>query len=51
MKNTNKRSLTLRSLFILATLIGAMSISGCNTVHGVGEDTEAVGEAIQGAAK
>lgn len=50
MKNNQNRSLTLRSLIVLVSLIGAMIFSGCNTMRGVGEDTESAGESIQDAA-
>lgn len=32
-------------------LVAALSLSACNTIAGVGEDTESVGEAIEGAAE
>ncbi|PMC16875.1 entericidin EcnA/B family protein [Oligella urethralis] len=39
-------------MFVLALgLAGAVFATGCNTVHGAGEDIEAGGEAIQRAAK
>jgi entericidin B len=37
---------------VIAVLLGLIfASSGCNTVHGVGEDVESGGEAIQGAAE
>ncbi|MCC5807263.1 MAG: entericidin A/B family lipoprotein [Opitutales bacterium] len=51
MKNTKCRSITLRSLLVTLTLIGALVASGCNTMEGVGKDTEAAGEAIQESAR
>ncbi|MCC5838609.1 MAG: entericidin A/B family lipoprotein [Opitutales bacterium] len=47
----NIRRLSLRSIFVALTLIGALIASGCNTMEGVGKDTQATGEAIQDAAK
>ncbi|KGF31174.1 MULTISPECIES: entericidin A/B family lipoprotein [Oligella] len=42
----------LTRMFVLALgLAGAVFATGCNTVHGAGEDIEAGGEAIQRAAK
>ncbi len=51
MKPIQHDTITLRSLFILVALISAMIVSGCNTMRGVGEDTESVGESIQDAAR
>ena len=36
-------------LSLLAAL--ALSLSACNTVHGIGQDIEKAGEAISGASK
>jgi predicted small secreted protein len=36
---------------VLATLVAALALAGCNTMAGVGKDIEKGGEAIQGAAK
>jgi predicted small secreted protein len=33
-------------LIALAAMIGAVSLSACNTVEGVGEDVQAAGETI-----
>ncbi len=38
-------------LITLLTLIAAISLAGCNTVHGFGKDVEKAGEAISGAGK
>lgn len=38
-------------LIALAALIGAASLSACNTVQGVGEDVEAAGQAVDEAAE
>ena len=51
MKNTENRRITLRSFLIVVALISAMIASGCNTMRGVGEDTEDAGEAIQDSAR
>ena len=38
--------------FIAAGLIGAqLSLGGCNTVRGIGQDIEKLGSTIEGAAK
>ncbi|MFZ5520509.1 MAG: entericidin A/B family lipoprotein [Pseudomonadota bacterium] len=37
--------------WILAALLAAATLAGCNTVHGMGKDIERAGEAISGAAK
>jgi entericidin A len=36
---------------LLFTLIMAMSLVGCNTVHGFGKDVKKVGEAVENAGK
>ena len=41
-----KRAMTLGLLIITTLLL----VSGCNTIHGAGEDIEQGGEAIQRAA-
>ena len=41
--NTRHRS----ALFTLATLVCALFLSGCNTMRGLGQDTERAGEKIQ----
>ena len=51
MKNAENFKITLRSLLVIVTLISAMIVSGCNTMRGVGEDTEDAGEAIQDSAR
>jgi predicted small secreted protein len=38
------------SLFILAALVLASSLTGCNTVHGAGQDVTNAGHGIQHAA-
>ncbi len=35
---------------VLAALLAGFAVSACNTVEGVGKDTEAAGEEIQDAA-
>ncbi len=42
------RHATLFRLFLLALAMAALS--GCNTLHGAGQDIEAAGETIQDAA-
>lgn len=41
-----KRSLAM----LLVTLLSLSLLSGCNTIHGAGEDIEQGGEAVQDAA-
>jgi predicted small secreted protein len=52
---TPKKLITLVALkvVVLGAIVGAvvMSMGGCNTVKGVGQDIEKGGEAIQKAAK
>jgi len=36
----------LIALFAAAVLV--LAVTGCNTVHGAGEDIESVGQAMQG---
>jgi len=38
-------------LIALAALVGAVSLSACNTVEGVGEDVTAAGQAVDEAAE
>lgn len=42
-KALNKKGLSIAGLVFAATL----SLAACNTVEGIGEDTEKVGEKIQ----
>lgn len=44
-----KRIASLSVLF--ATLIASLSLGGCNTVHGMGQDIQRAGGAISGASK
>lgn len=43
----NKKGLGLAGLVLAASL----SLAACNTVEGVGEDTQSVGEAVEDAAQ
>lgn len=43
----NKKSLSVAGLILAASL----SLGACNTIEGIGEDTESVGEAVQDAAQ
>ena len=36
---------------VFAALIAGLSLAGCNTVHGFGQDVEKLGDKISGAAK
>ena len=37
----------MRVLTIILALVGVMSLSACNTVHGMGQDIEKAGDAIK----
>lgn len=39
-----------KTLALMLTAAFLVAITGCNTVHGVGEDLEAAGEGLQDAA-
>lgn len=41
----------VRKIVTLALLAGSLAIAGCNTVEGLGEDVESVGETAKDAAK
>ncbi|KQN70925.1 entericidin EcnAB [Sphingomonas sp. Leaf67] len=41
----------MRKFFSLAVVAGALAISACNTVEGVGRDVSSAGDAVTGAAK
>ena len=38
-------------ILVLAALLAIPALSACNTVEGIGEDVEATGEAVSGAAR
>lgn len=40
-----------RFAFILLAIVSSVSLSACNTIHGVGKDIEKGGQAIEKAAK
>ena len=40
----------MRKLLALCMLAGMALITGCNTIHGAGQDIERGGEKVQGAA-
>jgi predicted small secreted protein len=47
-----KGELTMKKVaFVFFTLISVLSLSACNTVHGIGKDIEKGGEAIQKSSK
>jgi predicted small secreted protein len=37
-------------IFLIILMLGAAALSGCNTVHGFGQDVSATGHGIQNAA-
>ena len=41
----------MKPLFTLLALVGALSLSACNTVKGLGQDLQKAGEKIEDAAK
>lgn len=41
----------MRKIFVLVVAAAAMTVAACNTVAGVGRDTQAAGEAVTGAAR
>ncbi|WP_374316342.1 entericidin A/B family lipoprotein [Aquabacterium sp.] len=41
----------MKRLFSLFALLVVVALTGCNTVHGVGQDIEKAGEAISNASK
>lgn len=45
------RSFPMRKLFVLFAAAAALTTAACNTVEGVGEDTQAAGAAVSGAAR
>ena len=41
----------MRKLITLAVAAAALAVAACNTIEGVGKDTQAAGKAVTGAAK
>jgi predicted small secreted protein len=41
---------SMRKVLTMAALAGAVLVSACNTVHGVGRDVSSAGDAVAGAA-
>ncbi len=41
----------MRKIISLAVVAGALAVSACNTVEGVGRDVSSAGDAVTGAAK
>jgi predicted small secreted protein len=41
----------MRKLIILAVAAAALTTAACNTIQGVGRDTQAAGQAVEDAAK
>jgi predicted small secreted protein len=41
----------MRKIISLAVVAGALAVSACNTVEGVGRDVSSAGNAVAGAAK
>jgi entericidin B len=40
------RETNMRSLLVLAVAFAALSVAGCNTIAGMGQDTTAAGHAV-----
>ena len=45
-KVSRASTLVMAGLFAIATGVGTMSLTGCNTTKGVGEDIESLGDSI-----
>ena len=41
----------MRKIFVLAAVAAALTTAACNTVEGVGRDTQAAGQAVSSAAR
>ncbi len=41
----------MRKIFVLVAAAAALTTAACNTVEGVGRDTQAAGQAVSGAAR
>ena len=41
----------MRKIFVLVAAAAALTTAACNTIQGVGRDTQAAGQAVEGAAK
>ena len=41
----------MRKIFVLVAAAAALTTAACNTVEGVGRDTQAAGQAVTGAAQ
>ena len=50
MKTSSAKRTNLQILPVIAILLGAMALSGCNTVKGAGKDIEKAGDKIQDSA-
>ena len=50
MKTSSATQTKLPILAVIAVLLGAMALSGCNTVKGAGKDIEKAGDKIQDSA-
>lgn len=46
-----KSEVDMRKFLSLAVVAGALAVSACNTVEGVGRDVSSAGDAVAGAAK
>ena len=49
---TNKTTKTIKTLALLGLVLAtALPLSACNTMHGLGQDTEAAGRGLSNAAQ
>lgn len=46
-----RQGAAVRALSLLAALVLALGLAGCNTLEGAGEDIEAVGETLEEASE
>ena len=47
----NLGAVLMRKIFVLVAAAAALTTAACNTVEGVGRDTQAAGQAVSGAAQ
>src|SRR5690606_16086217 len=50
-RSPNQQEPPMRKLIILAVAAAALTTAACNTIQGVGKDTQAAGQAVEGAAR
>lgn len=50
-RSPSQQESPMRKLIILAVAAAALTTAACNTIQGVGRDTQAAGQAVEGAAR